>query len=130
MDKLNAQATILVVEDEEPIRRLIVATLSKDGHLVIEAHDPFEAAAMMGAGLFDVDVLIADIVMPNMTGDVFAAEMRAMLPKIKIIFATGSNIDDLKKKPTFDALLQKPYSAEALREAVRSVLGERDSGRK
>lgn len=127
MNKSSAQTTILIVEDEEPVRRLIAAALSKDGHQVIEAHDPYEAVAMMGSGLFNVDLLVADIVMPNMTGDIFAAEMRAMRPRIKIIFATGSNLDDLKSKPSFDALLQKPYTAEALRETVKSVLAQRSA---
>jgi CheY-like chemotaxis protein len=115
----------LVVEDEEPIRELIVSALKKDGFNVLEASNPHAAAEIIGTGLFEVDLLFADIIMPNMSGHQFALEMLSMRPDLKIVFATGSNQDELRhdlRDIPHHFFLSKPYTAEELRKAVTSAL--------
>lgn len=121
--------TILVVEDEDTIRKIVSKSLRNDGYNVIEAQNPRRASQIMGSDLFSIDLLFADIVMPEMSGTQFAKELRAIRPDLKIIFATGSvdllNTQELAAIP-HNGLLEKPFTIEDLRDAVRSALGGRD----
>jgi hypothetical protein len=117
--------TILVVEDEIALRQLIVTSLRKDGFRILEANNPHEAAELIGAGLFEIDLLITDIYMPMMTGEMFAKELLTMRPGLRIIFATGSSQDDLRDsfpEISDQIYIQKPFAAEALRDAVMRAL--------
>lgn len=122
---MHGNGTILVLDDEAPIRLMVVAALKKEGYTVLEASDPTEAASMIGDGLFHIDVLFSDIAMPKMTGPEFAKEMLAVRPGLKVIFATGSNaliVGDALAKVPHTFFLQKPYTADELRHAVRESL--------
>jgi CheY-like chemotaxis protein len=123
-DCVKSQKTILVVEDEEPTRKLIVTSLKAAGYDVLEASDPTEAARVFGADLFLVDVLFTDVYMPTMTGPEFARELMTMRPDLRVVFATGSNLDVIKETMELvphKRFLQKPYSVEQLREAVTAA---------
>jgi two-component system cell cycle sensor histidine kinase/response regulator CckA len=124
---LSAQKarTVLVVEDETPIRKLVASVLKNDGYNVLEASSPGDAAQLLGSELFDVDLLFADVMMPGMTGPEFATEMLAMRPGLKVVFATGTNQEQVlatMKLAPHKFFLQKPYTADQLREAVRLTL--------
>jgi CheY-like chemotaxis protein len=117
--------TVLIVEDETPIRNLVASVLKKDGYNVLEASSPVEAAQLLGSDLFNVDLLFADVVMPGMTGPEFAREMMAMRPDLKVVFATGTNHEQVlatMELAPHKFFLQKPYTADQLREAVRVTL--------
>jgi CheY-like chemotaxis protein len=122
--RVNSQKTVLVVEDEEPTRNLIVAALKAAGYNVLEASNPTEAAKIFGADLFLIDVLFADIYMPTMSGPDFARELMAVRPDLGVVFATGRDQNVVKE--TMDLVrhkrfLQKPYTVEELREAVSAA---------
>src|SRR5262245_39893887 len=116
----NSKFTILVVEDEAPIRELIVAALRKDGYRVLEAGNPHDAIEILGSRLFEIHLLVADIIMPKMSGDKFAREVVAVHPSLKIIFASGSHYHELKPELANIPHLHidKPYTAAALRAVV------------
>jgi two-component system cell cycle sensor histidine kinase/response regulator CckA len=118
-------ATILVVEDEPGIRRIVATVLKRDGYPVLEANNPWEAAELLGSGLFHVDLLLTDIMMPGMTGPDFARELLEMQPHLKVVFATGCSREEVKRTMQLvdhKYFLQKPYTAEQLLEAVQNTL--------
>ena len=120
----SASRTILIVEDNAELRALSSLALRKHGFNVLEAHNPFEAVEMMGSNLFEVDLLVADVEMPNMTGDDFAREMRAMRPSLKIVFATGLPFEQGRgfAAVPHDAFLAKPYTPSQMVQTVCSAL--------
>ena len=122
----KSNTTVLVVEDDKPIRSLMVGVLRKAGYNVLEANNPPEAAQMIGSDLFNIDLLVTDVVMPGMSGPEFAREMMAMRPGLKIVFATGcarESMTDADLAP-HKYFLQKPYTADQLRSAVSATLSE------
>jgi two-component system, cell cycle sensor histidine kinase and response regulator CckA len=119
-----APRTILIVEDNAELRSLVTMALRKHGFNVLEADNPFQAVEMVGSGLFDVDLLVADVEMPNMTGDEFAREMRSMRPSLKIVFATGLSPEKGRgfAAVPHDAFLPKPYTVTDVVATVCSTL--------
>jgi DNA-binding response OmpR family regulator len=108
---------ILFVEDEELLRFQIAEMLRELGHQV-EAVGTSEDA-MLVLGRRAVDVLIADVGLPGMSGDVFAAEARAIQPSIRVIFATGRAGIPAPRDPGSPVLLRKPFGLKELEEALR-----------
>jgi signal transduction histidine kinase/DNA-binding response OmpR family regulator len=111
--------TVLLVEDDDLIRSMTSDMLSEDGHLVIEAGDADEALNALGTR--PIDVLLADVGLPRVSGVALAREARLRLPALKIIFATGNHAiaDDAGELNA--VLLGKPYTQEDLREALSLV---------
>jgi CheY-like chemotaxis protein len=118
--------TILIIEHDAHLRELVASALKRDGYNVIEASDPDAATDVVGCGLYQVDILLTDIMLPTMSGDELAREMLEIQPNLKIIFSTASNQSEfgaaLRNIP-HHACLRKPYGAEALRRAVLTALG-------
>lgn len=109
---------ILLVEDDEVIRVNVAQLMRERGHTVLVA-DTAESA-MESLRLSPPDVLVTDVGLPGISGDVFAAEARAVLPSLGIVFATG-----LDRIPPGEGagpvLLRKPYDADALEAAIRAA---------
>jgi two-component system cell cycle sensor histidine kinase/response regulator CckA len=120
----SAARTILVVEDNFDLRRLVAISLRQKGFVVLEAENPYQAADIVGSDLFNIDLLVADVEMPNMSGDEFAAELRGMKPTLRIIFATGVLPEEGRgfSAIAHDAYLPKPYSPQDVLNAVESAL--------
>jgi two-component system cell cycle sensor histidine kinase/response regulator CckA len=111
---------ILVVDDEEPIRRFVQRVLSDAGHQAALAVDGVDALAVAKAqGPFDV--LLTDVNMPNMMGDEVARRLRQDDPSLKVLYLTGFSDLLFKEKVTLwedEAYLDKPCSVKGLIEAV------------
>lgn len=123
---------VLIVDDEEPIRRFADRVLSGSGYTTATAADgpgALEVVSKFGA----VDVLVTDLVMPGMTGDELARRMRQREPALKVLYLTGYS-DRLFKQKTLlwegEAFLDKPCSVRGLLEAVSLlVFGRVDAPR-
>lgn len=118
--------TILVVEDEGPIRELVAGTLRRDGYHVIDASNPADALAKIGDRNVNVELLLTDLAMPGKGGVDFAAELLQARPGMKVIFASGS--EELEKtrlsaRAPRGEYLAKPYSVADLRNAITRALG-------
>ncbi len=109
---------ILLVEDEDLLRCQIAEMLQSLGHAV-EAVGTSEDA-MLILQRSPVDVLIADVGLPGMSGDVFAAEARVVRPSLRIVFATGRMLD-VPQEPGGPVLLRKPFGLEELEAALRTA---------
>jgi len=120
-------ARVIVIDDQEPIRRIVRRALENDGHEVFEASD-----GEVGMELLErapADVVITDIFMPGMDGIQTLREIRKRFPAIKVIAMSGGDstglLDLRQDAELLGALksIQKPFNARDVVELVRSVLG-------
>lgn len=115
---------VLIVDDEEPIRQLERRILESGGYRVIEASRAVEAFAQLQKDL-QVDLVIADLQMPDLGGEEMARRIRRDRPSIKVLYVTG-HIDELMDERSTlwegEAFLDKPFTAKALLEAVSLLL--------
>lgn len=116
--------TVLVVEDEEPVRELVRRVLESAGYNVLPAARPSEAERLL-AGSDDVHLLVTDVVMPEMSGYDLAARVLDRHPDIRTLFISGyaAGAADAAKTATGE-LLKKPFAPDQLAQAVRRALDE------
>jgi CheY-like chemotaxis protein len=124
----SGHETILLVEDDEAVRDTIGHELVVLGYRVVEAADGPEAlrVAQEQPGR-QIDLLLTDVVMPDMDGCALAARLRERQPGLKVIFSSGYARDvALGQSPhrSGDGFLPKPYNAAALVHTICDVLGE------
>ena len=115
--------TILVAEDEAPVRRVIERVLTAAGYRVYVASNGHEALAMAPT-LPHLDLLLTDVVMPGMSGVDLARQLALSRPDLRIIFASGYTGDSLIRVGAKGSMpyLDKPFAAETLLTRVREVL--------
>jgi CheY-like chemotaxis protein len=114
--------TILVVEDEDPVRELVCRILDSAGYNVLSAARPSEAQQVVAATR--IDLLLTDVVMPEMSGYDLASRVRLSQPGAQTLFMSGyahQALGEAAEAPTGE-LLRKPFSPEDLTRAVRAVL--------
>jgi CheY-like chemotaxis protein len=117
--------TVLVVEDEQGVRSLVCNALAVQGYKVLEAHSSLEAASIMESYLEPIQMLLTDVVMPQMSGKVLADRMPALHPEARVLFMSGYTDDAIIRNGIQDTnafLLQKPFSPSGLIQKVREVL--------
>jgi two-component system cell cycle sensor histidine kinase/response regulator CckA len=125
--------TLLLVEDEEAVRRVVRSILERRGYTVIEAASGLEALSAFDDYADEVDLLITDIVMPRMSGRELASRLTALRPDLRVLFISGYVDDSVKPQELFTLtshFLQKPFTPDALTAKVREVLhpeGSRES---
>jgi DNA-binding NtrC family response regulator len=120
------QKTILVVDDEEPIRNVIAMALSRCGHRILVAGDYDMALSVYRELGSDLDVLITDVSLPGRTGCEVAADMLALQPNLKVLYISGyagCEVFRLNEGPPA-SFLAKPFQPEQIRECVSRLLGE------
>src|SRR5579859_5820501 len=119
--------TILVAEDEEAVRKVIVRSLEKNGYKVLEAPDGMEALQRGWSFKEPIHLLVTDTVMPRVNGRELAEELRKSRPQIRTLFISGYPKEILSQKGILNPgihLLQKPFSSEEMLREVRKVLDE------
>ncbi len=122
-----ACATILLVEDDEGIRRLVSAVLRDQGYEVLAATDGVEALQMLQLRKGGCDLLITDVILPRMKAAVLAQGARTMFPNIKVLYISGYSGDMLVSHgvDAQAAYLQKPFLPQAIIEKVAELLPAR-----
>jgi two-component system, cell cycle sensor histidine kinase and response regulator CckA len=124
---LTGQGTILLVEDEEGLRALNARGLASRGYTVLEAGNGLEAIDILENSATPVDLVVSDVVMPEMDGPTLAHELRTRNPGLKIIFVSGYAEDAFQKHlPEHEAgqfaFLPKPFTLKQLVAAVKETL--------
>jgi PAS domain S-box-containing protein len=117
--------TILLVEDEHVVRNLVREVLEHHGYAVEAPETATDALALAGSGL-EFDLLLTDVVMPDMNGWELAAVLRATRPTLPVVYVSGY-ADDVIPPNAFRAeerFLQKPFELSALAAAVREAFDE------
>lgn len=121
---LGGSETILLVEDDAGVRRLAREMLARLGYRVLEAAGPLEALGMWESER-SIDLLLTDVVMPQMSGHELADRLTESRPGLKILYVTGYSDDVILKRGVEAgkaALLEKPFTPESLGRGVRAVL--------
>ena len=120
-----SQATILVVDDEVELRRLIVRQLRIEGYKVLEAGYGMEALAVAASSPAPIDLVLSDIRMPGMPGTELAQRLLAEHPGLQVVLMSAHPIDDV----TFSVdcrgvitVLTKPFESKSLLALVKLVL--------
>jgi two-component system cell cycle sensor histidine kinase/response regulator CckA len=122
---LTGEGTILLVEDEEGLRALNARGLTSRGYTVLEAGNGVEAIDVLEKSGKPVDLVVSDVVMPEMDGPTLARELRSRNPSLKIIFVSGYAEDAFQKHlPEHGqfAFLPKPFTLKQLVAAVKETL--------
>jgi two-component system cell cycle sensor histidine kinase/response regulator CckA len=118
------QPLVLVLDDEAPIREIQRRILEKAGYRVIEASSGADAFTLL-EGTEDLDLLIADLEMPELTGEEVVRRIRMARPDLKVLYVTGHIDRLLDARSTLwegEAFLDKPFTARGLLEAVSLLL--------
>ena len=121
----RGEHTILLAEDEEAVRGMARLALTKHGYTVLAAADGVEALELADAHDGDIDLLLADVVMPRMGGKELADRIVARHPAIRILFMSGYTTDVISKHGVGHPaaqVLQKPFHVDTLVRRVRDAL--------
>jgi CheY-like chemotaxis protein len=119
----RAEGTVLLVEDEAAVRRVLVRTLRDRGFTVLEAEDGEVALAIAAAYEGEIDVTVTDVVMPRLGGRELASRLATLRPTTRLIFMSGyAGSQPGESLPEGAIYLQKPFPADALLKKLREVL--------
>ncbi len=127
LSDLTGDATILLVEDEEAVRAFAARALASRGYTVLEASSGTEALEVLAEAEGPVNLVVSDVVMPEMDGPSLLVELRKTQPDLKIIFVSGYAEDAFKKNlPENEKFhfLPKPFTLKQLATAVKETLAE------
>jgi len=116
--------SVLIVDDEDLVRKFVERALREAGYQTATASDGPEALGV-AAKLETLDILVTDLMMPEMTGDELARRVRASSPGVKVLYITGFSDRLFKEKVTLwadEAFLDKPCSVKGLLQAVSLLL--------
>jgi len=117
--------TVLVVENEEPVREMIVDVLSLHGYTALAAADGEEALGIASNHRGALDLIIVDLVMPGISGEALAQRLAAGRPAVRVLYISGYTDDVIRQHGllrTSGHFLQKPFSVDDLAQKVHEVL--------
>jgi two-component system cell cycle sensor histidine kinase/response regulator CckA len=123
MTTMNAANSVVMVVDDEPmIRRLVASALSTSGYRVVDAETPEQAIRMMDSHP-SLDLLVTDVVMPEVGGPELVERMRLRQPRLKVLFMSGFEPTNLKSRLAHGAeFLPKPFRITDLLDRVGRML--------
>ena len=122
--------TILIVEDELPILKLSKLILERDGYKVLAAAAPAEALIMAENYNGTIDLLLTDVIMPEMNGSELSKKLHASRPEIKTLFMSGYTSDVITNNSMRDNainFIQKPLTMKSLTQTVYKILNSKES---
>ena len=122
---LTGAGTLLLVEDEDPVRLFSARALRNKGYRVIEAKSGEAALELITSGKESIDLLITDVVMPRMDGPTLVKRVRETHPEMKVIFISVYTEDAFRKRLDTDTeihFLPKPFSLKQLAGKVKEVI--------
>lgn len=124
-DPIKGRETVLLVEDEPGVRRLVNETLRLHGYTVLEARHGIEALLTGAKHLGPIHLLLTDVVMPQMSGPEVAEKLATVRPEVKVLYMSGYPDHPAFSKGGVDtehSFLQKPFTPSTLAQKVREVL--------
>ena len=127
MPSLDGKKTILVVDDEPEVRKLVGAMVSRYGFGVLTADTGDHAITLFKKKIDEIDLLLTDVVAPGMSGPMLADKLAELKPGLKVLFMSGYDNTKLVQHYVVEKgyeLLPKPFTLEELGRKVEQVLGE------
>jgi len=125
IEDLGGTETILLVEDEEVIRRVVARLLKARGYAVLAACDGVEALRLVAEHAGSIHLVLTDVIMPGASGVEVAAEIHDAWPAIRVLYMSGYAPNEINQRGVLTVgknLIQKPFNAIALAHAVRAAL--------
>ncbi len=122
---MQRHETVLVVEDEPGVRQIAARVLQRQGYRVLEAANGFEALRLLQTMPYPVDLVISDVVMPEMGGRELVERVRKTAPGVRVMLMSGYTDDMVLKQRLVDRsvpFLQKPFTVTEFAHAVETVL--------
>ncbi|HET8756925.1 MAG TPA: ATP-binding protein [Solirubrobacteraceae bacterium] len=122
-DDLRGTETVLLCEDEEGVRHLVEHVLTTHGYRVLAAGGPLHALEL--AAEQPVDVLVSDVIMPDLSGPELARRLESLRPGVRTLFVSGYTAETVRGRgrlPADSAFLEKPFDQRSLLRAVRALL--------
>ena len=129
---LAGTETVLVVEDEPALRRLISVSLEKRGYTVLAAEDGTEAIRILENNPGEIDLVVSDFMMPKLNGLELREKAILLRPEMRFLFISGYAEDTIGRTarlPQDAGYLEKPFLPIELARKVRALLNESDAGR-
>ena len=130
LEQPRGAGSVLVVEDEETVRRLACRVLRARGYRVLEARDGAEALQLVRRHEGPLDLLLTDIIMPGLGGPALVERLLPDRPDLKVLYITGYSEEAIGRHgvlPAGGALLEKPFTAHQLAERVREALAKTET---
>ena len=121
----RCSGTVLLVEDQENVRRSVALVLDRLGYRVLEADCGPQALTVAASCSDRIDLLLTDVVMPGMTGPSLAEHLRQQTPGMKVLYMSGYTDDVAGRHGVLDgraAYLQKPFGTDRLATKIHEVL--------
>ncbi|MFC7528093.1 response regulator [Actinoplanes sp. GCM10030250] len=121
--------TVLVVDDEEDLRDIMRRMLERRGYATLAAGEPDEAIPICRDHPGEINALITDLTLPGVSGGDLAKTVRDLRPGIGVVFVSGLPKDIAVSKGQIeedDVLVKKPFTADALLQALKAALGDTD----
>jgi two-component system cell cycle sensor histidine kinase/response regulator CckA len=128
---LTGAGTILLVEDEDPVRMFSARALRNKGYTVIEAKSGDQALAIIQEAKEPIDLVVTDVVMPRMDGPTLVRQLREIHPDMKVIFISGYTEDTFRKRLDDDVgmhFLAKPFTLKQLAGKVKEIISGTSAG--
>ncbi len=118
--------TILVVEDEDAVRNLMVRVLRASGYTVLDAANARQALPLGEHYDGPIDLFVADVVLPGMKAPQLAKRLKAARPGMQVLYISGHGDQALEEADVHEVLLVKPFSIERLMVEIRRLLDRVD----
>jgi CheY-like chemotaxis protein len=130
----DPKRTILVVDDEPEVRKLVSAMVGQFGHAVLTADSGEHALTLYKNHKAPIDLLITDVIAPGMSGPMLADKLTEIQPDLKVLYISGYDNTHVVQKYVVEkghALLTKPFTLEEMQAKVREILSSttRNAGR-
>lgn len=126
----SAKATILVVDDEAEVRKLVGAMLTRDGYEVLVSDSGDQAIKTFRKHGKEVNLLLTDVVSPGMSGPMLADALLEIQPDLQVLFMSGFDNTQVVQHYVVErgfSLLIKPFTMDQLRDKVREALGRNNN---
>ena len=120
--------TVLLVEDEAMVRELAARVLRQQGYTVLEVANGPEALRLVRGYDHKIDLLLTDVIMPQMNGQMLAEELKILRPETKVLFTSGYTHNSIMRRGVLKPgvrFIQKPFSPLDLTRKVREILDDR-----
>jgi len=127
LSKAQATETILVVEDDQTVRSLVLSILESEGYHVLSAEGPEQALQISNDFEGHIDLLLTDVMMPQMNGRVLCRQMRSSRSDLRVLYMSGYTNNIISRQGVLEPgvqFIQKPFNVRSLLNKVREALQE------